>query len=108
MISVGMGGVLTEIYQDMAMRPAPVNLDTANQMIAQVKGAVVLNGYRGKPMADTGALAEVIVAVSTLAAHERVLEAEINPLIVCADQIDIVILAVKLGANAMSLAESNH
>jgi acyl-CoA synthetase (NDP forming) len=82
MISVGMGGVLTEIYQDMAMRPAPVNLDTANQMIAQVKGAVVLNGYRGKPMADTGALAEVIVAVSTLAAHERVLEAEINPLIV--------------------------
>ncbi|MGB7305232.1 MAG: acetate--CoA ligase family protein [Burkholderiaceae bacterium] len=81
MISVGMGGVLTEIYQDISMHPAPVGRQAAHQMIAGVKGFAALKGYRGAPAADLEALAVVITALSSLANHPRVLEAEANPVL---------------------------
>ncbi len=82
MISVGIGGVLTEIYQDIAMRPAPVSLETARVMINEVRAAAVLHGYRGSPASDVDAIANAVSTVSQLALHPKVSEAEINPLIV--------------------------
>jgi len=73
---------LTEIYRDRSLRLAPVALDTAREMIAEVRGLAPLSGYRGKPVGDLDALAHAVVALSRLAADEMVLEAEINPLIV--------------------------
>jgi len=83
-ITVGMGGTLAEIYQDYAVRVAPVSASEAAAMIEEVRGFAVLEGYRGKPPGDTAALAEAIAALSMLAAlpEPAVLEAEINPLIV--------------------------
>jgi succinyl-CoA synthetase beta subunit len=79
---VAAGGVFTEIYRDRSLRLAPVDLDTAREMIAEVRGFKVLAGYRGKPAGDLDALALAIVALSLLASDETVAEAEINPLIV--------------------------
>ncbi len=76
------GGVLTEIARDRSLRLAPVDLDTAREMIAEVRGLVPLAGYRGKPKGDLDALAQTIVALSQLADDPTVAEAEINPLIV--------------------------
>jgi acyl-CoA synthetase (NDP forming) len=84
-ISVGVGGRLTEIYQDVAIRLAPVDRDGALAMIGEVKGFAVLRGFRGLPRADVDALADTIVAMSRLAmARPVVNEAEINPLIIAA------------------------
>jgi acetate---CoA ligase (ADP-forming) len=77
------GGVMTEIYQDRALRLAPVDLADAHAMIREVKALKALAGFRGKPPGDLDALAHAIVALSQLATREEtVLEAEINPLIV--------------------------
>lgn len=83
-VMLAAGGVLTEIYRDRCLRLAPVDLDTAKEMISQVKALKALAGYRGKPAGDLDALALAIVALSQLACIEDlvVAEAEINPLLV--------------------------
>jgi succinyl-CoA synthetase beta subunit len=82
LIVLAAGGVLAEIERDRSLRLAPVDLDTAREMIAEVRGLVALAGYRGKAKGDLEALAQAIVALSQLASEADVAEAEINPLIV--------------------------
>src|SRR5262249_46464045 len=80
LIMVAAGGVLAEALRDRSLRLAPVDLDTAREMIAEVRGLLPLSGDRGRPMGDLDALAHAIVALSQVG--DDVLEAEINPLIV--------------------------
>jgi acyl-CoA synthetase (NDP forming) len=83
-VTVGLGGVLAEIYKDAATRLAPVDETEARRMIDEVKGLATIRGYRNLPRGDVGALAKAIAAFSTLAhkAFADVVEAEINPLLV--------------------------
>jgi acyl-CoA synthetase (NDP forming) len=84
LIMVAAGGVHTEIYRDRSLRLAPVDLVTAQTMIAEVKAFAMLKGFRGKPAGDLDALAKAIVALSRLALQNdpAIAEAEVNPLIV--------------------------
>jgi hypothetical protein len=91
-ITVGLGGVLAEIYKDAATRIAPVGEAEAQQMIDEVKGLAVIRGYRNLPRGDIAALARAIAQFSTLA-HETfadITEAEINPLLVKKDAEGVV------------------
>lgn len=83
-VVLGTGGVLAEVYRDVAIRVAPTNLDQAHAMIAEVTGLATIRGYRGMPFGDLEALAQAVVAMSQLGRAEvsAVLEAEINPLLV--------------------------
>ena len=63
-ITVGLGGVLAEIYKDAATRLAPVDEAEARQMIGEVKGLATIRGYRNLPLGDVGALARTIAAFS--------------------------------------------
>jgi acyl-CoA synthetase (NDP forming) len=85
LVLVGAGGVLAELYADYSMRCAPVSVAEAQEMIGEVKGLAPIRGYRNLPRGDVAALAEVVSRVSSLAAVEKVSEAEINPLLVAAD-----------------------
>ena len=85
LVLVGAGGTLAELYRDVVLRLAPVTLDEAREMIAEVRGFEPLRGYRNAPRGDLEALARAVVSHSQLAARPEVLEAEINPLIVKAD-----------------------
>ncbi len=93
-VTVGVGGVLTEIYGDVAIRRAPVDRATAEAMIAEVRGLASLRGFRGLPPGDIAALADAVVAVSKFAliARPTVTEAEINPLLVKAKGQGVVAL----------------
>jgi succinyl-CoA synthetase beta subunit len=82
LVMLAMGGVLTEIYRDRVLRLAPVDLATAREMIAELKGVAALSGFRGRPAGDLAALAQAIVALSQLASDPTIVEAEVNPLIV--------------------------
>jgi acetate---CoA ligase (ADP-forming) len=82
LVLVAAGGIYTEIYRDRSLRLAPVDTETAVEMIAEVRGLKLLTGYRGKPAGDIAALAQAIAALSRLAADPAVVEAEVNPLIV--------------------------
>lgn len=80
----GSGGIMVEVYKDVAMRHCPITLAEANEMISEVKGAKLLQGFRGKPACDVDALAAVLVNVSHLAVQldNQLAELDINPLLV--------------------------
>jgi acetate---CoA ligase (ADP-forming) len=102
LIMVAAGGVLAEIARDRSLRLAPIDLATALEMIAEVRGLIPLAGYRGRPKADLEALAQAMVALSHLADDPSVAEAEINPLIVrpAGQGVVAVDALVKLAGNA--------
>jgi hypothetical protein len=79
LVTLGVGGIFAEIYDDIVVRRAPVCVDEAREMIADVRGFRISAGYRGRPKGDLDALAAAVAAFSRLAALDRVLEAEINP-----------------------------
>ena len=84
MLLFGSGGVMVEVYDDVAHRHCPITRAEAHEMIAEVKGSKLLRGFRGRPAADVEALAETLVRVSHLAVHleGRLAELDINPLMV--------------------------
>ena len=98
MITVGAGGVFTEIYKDISIRPAPVTLATAHKMISEVKGFASLRGYRGGPVTDLETLAQAITAVSQLGKYEQIAEAEINPLLICEGKVVMVDSLIRIVA----------
>ena len=67
-VALGLGGVLAEVLKDVTHRIAPFDIETARDMIAELRGAPLFDGYRGKPAADKEALAQTLVAVSQMAA----------------------------------------
>jgi acyl-CoA synthetase (NDP forming) len=90
LVLVGAGGTLAELYRDFALRLAPVTLEEAREMVAEVRGFAPLRGYRNAPRGDLEALARALAAFSRLAARPEVAEAEINPLIVKAEGAGVI------------------
>jgi acetyltransferase len=84
MIMVGLGGITTELFRDVIYRPAPVSAAEASAMLAELKAAPLLNGFRGAAKADVAALSQLISQVSVLAARLRaeISEIELNPVLV--------------------------
>ena len=91
-VTLAAGGVMTEIYKDASVRPAPVSLDMAREMVDEVKAFALLRGYRGKPRGDVEALAQAVAAVSALATRADVQEAEINPVLVGREGKGVILL----------------
>jgi len=84
MIMVGLGGITTELFRDVIYRPAPVSAHEATAMLAELKAAPLLNGFRGAAKADVAALAQLISEISVLAAQfsRQISEIELNPVLV--------------------------
>jgi acetate---CoA ligase (ADP-forming) len=81
-VTVGLGGVLAEALDDVALRVAPVGQADGLAMLAELRAAAVLAGVRGRPPVDRAAVAGALVALAgLLLAEPRVLEAEANPLL---------------------------
>ena len=85
-VMVGFGGVLAEVMDDVAVRLAPVPRAVALEMLAELRGTTLLDGFRGRPAIDRDALAELVAGVAAFA-FERpdVLEIDLNPVIATAD-----------------------
>ena len=83
-LTVGLGGVLTELYQDVSHRLLPVDEAMAADMLAELKAYPLLTGYRGRPPADVDAACAAIAAFSRAvqALGRQVSEAEVNPLLI--------------------------
>ena len=69
MIMVGLGGITTELFRDVIYRPAPVSAAEAADMLAGLKAAPLLSGFRGAAKADIAALSQLIAQISVLAAQ---------------------------------------
>jgi len=84
MVMVGLGGITTELFRDVVYRPAPVGAAEATAMLAELKAAPLLSGFRGAAKSDIPALSQLISQLSLLATRysEQVSEIELNPVLV--------------------------
>jgi len=84
MLLVGSGGIMVEVFNDVSHRHCPITRAEALEMLAEVKGAKLLRGFRGKAPGDIGALIDTLVRVSQMAVHLEgtLAELDINPLMV--------------------------
>ena len=82
-LTIGAGGVLTEILADTVSLLVPSGSVQVEQALRRLKCAPLLGGYRGKPAAGMGAILAVVRAVQdyVIANAATVDEVEINPLI---------------------------
>jgi acyl-CoA synthetase (NDP forming) len=84
MLTIGLGGVWTELMQDACHGLLPVDAASAEAMLRGLKGFPLLDGYRGAPRADVRAAAHAIASLcdAVLAGGDALREVEINPLLV--------------------------
>ena len=93
----GLGGIYVELLRDTAVRVLPIDENTAEEMIGEVKGAAVLRGYRGGPSLDLKALREAVVNISRLALGNPEIETiDLNPVIVLEEGKGTVVLDAKM------------
>ena len=86
-VAFGLGGVFTEVLEDVTYGFAPFDAEAAREMIFEIKGARLLDGYRGRPRLDVDALADALARISLLIADhaDRIAEIDVNPLFVRED-----------------------
>ncbi|MFE7409430.1 acetate--CoA ligase family protein [Streptomyces laurentii] len=83
-VTVGLGGVLVEVLDDVAVRVPPFGEREARDMLGDLRGRALLDGVRGAPAADVDALVEVVLRVQRMALEldGELAELDINPLMV--------------------------
>jgi acyl-CoA synthetase (NDP forming) len=85
---VGLGGIFVELIKDVSFRVCPITAAEASEMIAELKGAALLDGMRGEPAVDKQALIDVILKVGgadglMMQTEGSIAELDLNPIIVC-------------------------
>ena len=80
-IMFGLGGILVEVLKDISFRLVPVSRRDAAEMVREIKGYALLQGYRGQEPVDIPRLEETIVKVSDFIENNpQIQELDINPL----------------------------
>jgi acyl-CoA synthetase (NDP forming) len=80
-IVVGAGGVTAEAVRDVARAVLPVTEATVRRMLAGLRIAPLLGGWRGQPPVDRDALVETVLRLARLSAEGEITELDINPLL---------------------------
>jgi succinyl-CoA synthetase beta subunit len=80
-IAVGLGGVWVEALKDTSLRVLPVVADDVLEMLAELRGSKLLDGFRGLPSVDRTTVADVVVRIGNcaLALGPELQSLEINP-----------------------------
>jgi acetyltransferase len=83
-VMFGLGGVFTEVVDDVSLRVIPIHRSDAEEMIREIKGFKILEAFRGRPKADIESLIMTLLTISKLAEDlgDIILEMDLNPLLV--------------------------
>jgi acetate---CoA ligase (ADP-forming) len=83
-IILGLGGILVEVLKDISMRVAPLTRFDVEEMLHELKGAKILQGFRAQAPADIAAVIDIALRFSRLCLDlkDDVAEIDINPLMV--------------------------
>lgn len=80
LVAFGLGGIHVEILRDVAFRVVPLTDGDAGEMIREIRGYRLLQGYRGHPAGDVSALEEALLRLSRLVESvEEITEIDLNP-----------------------------
>lgn len=90
-VMFGLGGIFVELFKDVSFRAAPLTRYDAEQMIAQVKAARILDGVRGAPAVDKAALVDLILRIGAIMElHPEIESLDLNPVIARPDGCELV------------------
>jgi acyl-CoA synthetase (NDP forming) len=79
-VMFGLGGVLVEVLKDVSFRIVPIEKIDAVEMIEEIKGKKLLDGYRGQDPVDIACLQEILVKLSNFVDHTPgIEEIDMNP-----------------------------
>jgi len=91
----GLGGIYTELFEDVSFRLAPIDEKEADEMIKETKGYKILIGYRGMPPANLDLIKKILVTVSKIMVDiPEILELDLNPVRAFPDR--VVVLDAKI------------
>ena len=77
----GLGGILVELLKDVSFRIVPLERQDAHEMICEIKGYPMLQGYRGGEPVDISILEEILLKVSRFVeSHPEIKELDLNPI----------------------------
>jgi len=83
LIACGAGGTLVELINDVSVGLTPLVRQDAERMIRSLKTYKLLDGYRGAPKCDIGALEETVLRLAQMVEEiPEVTELDLNPLMV--------------------------
>jgi acyl-CoA synthetase (NDP forming) len=83
----GLGGVLTEIYQDTTIRQAPLADVDVQEMFADLRSGKLLHEYRGMPPVKLDVLTQILQTVGNIALlHPEIAEIDLNPIMIRDDE----------------------
>lgn len=100
-VMFGLGGIFTEILQDVTFRVAPLRKRDAMEMMRSIRGAKILDAIRGMKAVDTESLCHSLMAVGQVALdHPEIAEIDVNPLIVRGDRPVAVDALIVLGGES--------
>ena len=81
LLAFGLGGIHVEILGDVQFRVAPLTDRDATEMVQEIKGYRLLQGYRGQPPADVEAIEEVLLRLSCVVEEiPEISELDLNPI----------------------------
>ncbi len=82
-IMFGLGGIFVEILKDVSFRLIPITRDDAVEMIHEIRSYKILEGARGMPKADEGALVDILLNTSRMVSEcPEIKELDMNPILV--------------------------
>ncbi|MGE0097437.1 MAG: acetate--CoA ligase family protein [Hydrogenophaga sp.] len=89
-IALGLGGVWIEALQDVSLRVLPVSPGEVRRMVDELRGARLLNGFRGAPPVDLDELARIVARIgdAALALGDSLDTLEVNPLLAEGERIE--------------------
>jgi len=80
-VMFGLGGIFTEILEDVSFRVAPLTEWDAEDMMDEIRAKKILGSFRGKPAVDRKVLTDILIAIGKIGLEfEAVKEIDINPL----------------------------
>jgi len=82
----GLGGILVEVLKDVSFRIVPLSRRDAAEMIREIKGYPLLEGYRGQEAVDISYLEELLLKVSDFVEkNPEIRELDLNPIFAYGD-----------------------
>lgn len=85
-VMFGLGGVFTEVLRDVTFRVWPFTKQDALEMLSEVKGAVLLKGFRGMPPVSVESIVDIILKFGKLMEdHPEIESADLNPVVAYPD-----------------------
>jgi acetate---CoA ligase (ADP-forming) len=88
-VLTGLGGIWTEVINDVSLRPVALLEDEAHEMVRRLRSAALLTGARGAARLDTNALADAITRIDAIGrtVGSQLESIDVNPLVVLTNRV---------------------